>query len=455
VNIRISVKKRSGMLLLLGGLALLSRMPAQGQTTIYVTDPSQVNPATCTLSNAIAAANAGSAVGACLFTGSGAPYTIQLHNVIYRMASADNYWYGPNALPPIASNIIIEGNGATLAITDSTIVRLRFFYVGADPTAAATLNFNTPGAGNLTLHNLMLAGGKQKGGDTYFGGGGAGMGGAIFNQGSLTLGSVTLTGNSASGGNGQVDGTGPSGSTSSNGGGMGSEGGSNSTLSGNAATGGNRALGLGGAIFNLNGSVIVQYSTLAGNTVAPASLIGGGAIYSVGDNLQAGQAASLTISNSIVANSIGGPDLVTDQPSAATSTLTYQDQNIVMSSLVQGGATSSGPAPLTSDPQLAPLNLNAPGLTETMAIGTSSPAFIAGVCESNITNVDQRGISRPQSASCDIGAYELVPLVPVIIASSPAGLSFSVSGSGCQPGSYTTGNTTLEWQVGASCSVVA
>ncbi|MEO7143552.1 MAG: hypothetical protein ABI165_08625, partial [Bryobacteraceae bacterium] len=77
--------------------------------------------------------------------------------------------------------VIIEGNGATLAITDPTIVHLRFFYVGADPLAPATLGFDTPGAGNLTLRNLTLTGGKQQGGDSRLDGAGAGMGGAIFN----------------------------------------------------------------------------------------------------------------------------------------------------------------------------------------------------------------------------------------------------------------------------------
>src|ERR1019366_10474065 len=162
----INVGKRSGTLAVLAGLALLNNMPALGQTTIYVNDMAQVSPTTCTLSNAIVSANTAAAVGGCSFTGSGAPYTIQLQNQTYVMATVDNYWYGPNALPPIASSIIIEGNGATLAITDSTIVRLRFFYVGANPTAAATLNFNTPGAGNLTLRDLTLTGGRQKGGDS-------------------------------------------------------------------------------------------------------------------------------------------------------------------------------------------------------------------------------------------------------------------------------------------------
>src|SRR5262245_6426296 len=31
----------------------------------------------------------------------------------YTFATADNYWYGPNALPAISSAIVIQGNGAT------------------------------------------------------------------------------------------------------------------------------------------------------------------------------------------------------------------------------------------------------------------------------------------------------------------------------------------------------
>ncbi|MDN5925317.1 MAG: hypothetical protein L0H70_10020, partial [Xanthomonadales bacterium] len=32
----------------------------------------------------------------------------------YTFIAADNFWYGPNALPPIASNIVIHGHGAVL-----------------------------------------------------------------------------------------------------------------------------------------------------------------------------------------------------------------------------------------------------------------------------------------------------------------------------------------------------
>ena len=256
--------------LLLGGMALLSSVAAFPQTTITVNDTTQIS-SNCTLSNAIASANADSAVGGCTLTGSGTPYVIQLQtNQSYTLATVDNWWYGPNALPPIATTIIIEGNGATLQATDSTIVRLRFFFVGADPTAAATLNYNTPRAGNLTLHNLTLTGGRQKGGNG--GGGGAGMGGAIFNQGTLTINQVTFKGNTATGGNGDNGGTG------NGGGGLGSD--------GNGAGGvcGTSGGGFGGAV------------TPAGSTGGAGSpgnsnfgeAGGGGGGFETGDNGGAG-----------------------------------------------------------------------------------------------------------------------------------------------------------------------
>jgi hypothetical protein len=64
-----------------------------------------------------------------------------------------------------------------------------------------------PGA-SLTVRNLTLYGGLARGGDggssAYPGGGGAGMGGAIFNQGTVEIVNSTLTANLAVGGNGGV-----------------------------------------------------------------------------------------------------------------------------------------------------------------------------------------------------------------------------------------------------------
>ena len=97
----INERKISASVVLLGSLVLLS-LPALAQSGITVTSLAQTSATDCTLSNAIKSANTAAAVGGCTFTGSGGPYTIQLQNQTYIMATVDNWWYGPNALPPIA-----------------------------------------------------------------------------------------------------------------------------------------------------------------------------------------------------------------------------------------------------------------------------------------------------------------------------------------------------------------
>ncbi len=116
----------------------------------------------------------------------------------YSFTSANNFWYGPNALPPITSAIVIEGHGAVLeanpigATTPTTADAFRFFYVSG--------GLQLP-SGALTLRQLTIRGGYAKGGDAGFGGAAAGLGGAIFNQGALNLDAVTLHANTAQGGN--------------------------------------------------------------------------------------------------------------------------------------------------------------------------------------------------------------------------------------------------------------
>jgi hypothetical protein len=120
----------------------------------------------------------------------------------YSLKTPNNYWYGPNGLPAISSDITIEGNGAVIersAVQGTPPFRL--FFVGADPTDPDTLNYVSPGAGKLTLKSLTLRGGHAKGEDGEAGGGGAGMGGAIFSQGQVSLDRVTATNNHAQGGN--------------------------------------------------------------------------------------------------------------------------------------------------------------------------------------------------------------------------------------------------------------
>jgi len=127
------------------------------------------------------------------------PDTINLSaGCTYQFEQANNYWYGPNALPAVQSAITIEGNGATLlrdmSLPASAAGAFRFFYVSGGIVGELPL-------GTLTLRNLTLSHGTAKGGDSSQGGGAAGMGGAIFNQGALALEAVTLASNRAAGGN--------------------------------------------------------------------------------------------------------------------------------------------------------------------------------------------------------------------------------------------------------------
>ena len=185
-------------------------------------------------------------------------------NGVYTLTGANNDWYGQNGLPAISSTVIIEGNGATIA-RDTGATAFRLFYISGGAT-------NHPAAGGLTLRNVTLSYGFAQGGNAgQLAGGGAGLGGAIFNQGELVLDGVTLQSNAAVGGNGGSGSThspggggglGGNGGAGSNGGGggggFGGNGGNGSNGGGGGGsfggTGGNGANGGGGgAGFNSNG----------------------------------------------------------------------------------------------------------------------------------------------------------------------------------------------------------
>lgn len=141
--------------------------------------------------------------------GHGVPFRIALSpGVTYTLSKVDNYWFGPDALPPISASVTIVGNDATVTRASAPGTRaFRFFYVAGGRSGMP--------AGNLTLQDLTLSDGLAKGGNGgNSGGAGAGMGGAIFDQGTLALRRVTLSGNRAQGGY-------SSGSGGGNGGGIG------------------------------------------------------------------------------------------------------------------------------------------------------------------------------------------------------------------------------------------
>jgi len=53
----------------------------------------------------------------------------------------NNFWYGPDGLPAIASNLTIQGNGATIERIGSTPFRL--FYVSGEGIKGTRLFLNS------------------------------------------------------------------------------------------------------------------------------------------------------------------------------------------------------------------------------------------------------------------------------------------------------------------------
>jgi uncharacterized repeat protein (TIGR01451 family) len=90
----------------------------------------------------------------------------------FTLTAADNTTFGATGLPVIASEVIIEGRGATIAV---------------DPLATPLRHFAVDAGGDLSLNQMTLTGGVAPS-----------PGGAIYNVGgSVTLTNATLSGNSS------------------------------------------------------------------------------------------------------------------------------------------------------------------------------------------------------------------------------------------------------------------
>jgi CSLREA domain-containing protein len=231
--------------------------------------------------------------------------------------------------------------------------------------------FSVCGCGDLTLTNLTVADGKATTPEP--------SGAGIYNEGgTVTVTNSTFSGNSAGDSGGAI--FNESGSTLRV---------TNSTFSGNSAG------DSGGGIYN-GGTLTVTNSTFSGNSASTQ----GGAILNAFD---------WTLRNTILANSPSGGNC-------------FNSGNL----LIDGGynieffpgntcSFNASTSKSNTDPQFAGGLANNGGPTQTIALQPTSPAVDAippaGGCEVGITT-DQRGVSRPQGAGCDIGAFELVPTPP-------------------------------------------
>ncbi len=297
-----------------------------------------------------------------------------------------------------AGTLTIDGTGQNITISRNNLYRVIRVNSGA----------------NLTLQNLTITSGKADG----YGGGG------VYNEGTLNITDSTFTNNTSptSGGGGLMNYSGTVSITRSSfrdnsayvGGGVYNLDTASaltltsSTLSGNRSTAegggvmndggslsvanssflGNRAGTNGGGVYNTDGTLIVTNSTFSGNS---ATTIGGGIRVFTG---------MATIKNTIIANSASGGDCAGTLSGSNINNLIEDSTNACgLSNGVNGNIIGVDPnlGTLTGSPAYYPLN---PG----------SPAIDAGdnpTCAAPpVSNQSQNGVTRPQGARCDIGAYE-------------------------------------------------
>jgi hypothetical protein len=221
------------------------------------------------------------------------------------------------------------------------------------------------------------------------------VGGGISNGNSLTISDSTLVGNSAEG---LVMHFGGNCSIFNNyclayGGGIFNQGKmmiSNSTLADNSAwSGSGGACCGGGGIFN-QGSAIVSNSTLSGNSGR-------------GSDIFNNTGSNIILQNSIVDKGYSGENCY--------GTITSNGHNLSS----DGTCNFNSAGDLNNhDPLLGALQSNG-GTTQTMALGSGSPAIDAGNpggCtdgKGNLLKTDQRGMPRPDPedvGGCDVGAFE-------------------------------------------------
>ncbi|MCI0379173.1 MAG: Ig-like domain-containing protein [Gemmataceae bacterium] len=199
-------------------------------------------------------------------------------------------------------------------------------------------------------------------------------GGAIMNHEPMTIDNSTFARNVARFGTG-----------SGQGGAIDNNGGGNLTLT-NCTLSDNISL-FGGAISNFE-TLTVQASTIAGNSAGSR----GGGIY-------ASTLGAVTLENSIIALNThvnSGPDI--------NGQVRSLGHNLIGNSTDASGFLASDI--LNVDPRLGGLANNG-GPTQTRALLPGSPAIDAANT-ATAPATDQRGISRPQGAASDIGGYELL-----------------------------------------------
>jgi hypothetical protein len=318
---------------------------------------------------------------------------------------AANITLTSGALPAIdsGSTLTINGNGFALdgdskfqifSVSSGATLSLQFLTlqngsVTGDPGEGGAILNN----GTLTVTGCTLSDNQSTGVVVMFAFAGNADGGAIYNHGTLTVTDSTLSANQALGANGFGGAIHNSGTLTV----------TNSTFSANQATG-PLGLAFGGAILN-EGTVTVTNSTFSGNQTTAGVGVAGGAIYNTG--------GTVSLKGSILADSTPNNCNIT-----LTASFSIADDSSCFTNGTDGNEVVS-----TSDVGLDPLGLqNNGGPTQTIALEADSKArgLDTDCTDQEATPqpvfTDQRLFSRPDSPSqCDSGAYEYDGLAPIVL----------------------------------------
>jgi hypothetical protein len=281
-------------------------------------------------------------------------------------------------------NTVLQGSGApnrrVVAVSAGVVATLEGLTITGGTIDEMGAGGGFINDGTATLIEVMVSGNEAGGG-----------GGLMNNPGaSLTLIDSTVTGNTATG---QQDG------------GAGIRNGIGATLSLiNSTVSGNRSVEQpgdgaqgGGITTEAGGKVTLINSTVTANVAERGR---GGGIYN-------GAGAVVVLSNSIVAGNTAPGDAMSGmtRPPAPDcfGEITSEGNNLVGST--SGCSFTPAPSDLVNvDPKLGPLADNG-GATSTHGLLVGSPALdhTPAPCRSDL---DQRGVFRPQGAGCDIGSVE-------------------------------------------------
>ncbi|HRQ13715.1 MAG TPA: right-handed parallel beta-helix repeat-containing protein, partial [Promineifilum sp.] len=326
--------------------------------------------------------------------------TIDLQTDVTLTASYGNYYYSDTGLPLVTEDLIIEGNGHTIA-RDGAAPDFRIL---------ATLT-----GVDLTVNDTTISGGSSVAGA---------RGGAIYSLGILTIDNSTFSGNDAGLNGGAIFSAGPT-----------------MTITGSTFSG-NSAYSAGGAIFVSSGTTDITNSTISGNTAGY-----GGGIFNdsylaitnstITDNTATGpyggglyDSGSATFVRSIVSgnsSAIGGEEI-----DDFFGSLTVDEYNIFgfngNDGITVGGPGASDIVPgagvYVADILDTTLTDNG-GPTMTHNLVPGSPALDvtsdADCAAAPVNGLDQRGAARPFDVpgegndgadTCDIGAVEYGSAVP-------------------------------------------